>query len=453
MEEHMNGLGGALQDVIAAQKEMLAHANILAQLRRRRPVRRSKARRLAEWLPRPRFALPALAAVGACVVWWGMRPVPLTFAVGDATAVSGARDAAGSRATLPPAAQIGARLEAPADSRLPLAFSDGSSIALDRGARLRVMGLDPLGATVQLEKGRAEVSVRHQRNTHWRLQAGPFEVAVTGTRFSIDWNDHSDALTVVMSEGTVEVRGQQLAGSAPVIVTAGQRFHATARESRWTLASSSEPELAPLLDHASGNAPRVAVTGLGQGDVNDGDDAATTSGAAPAEAPVIPSAGARGSLSSPGPRSWQALARSGRYQEALQTAERGGFDRACRRLAADDLVQLGDVARLARNPARAEQAYRFARHRFPGSDRPAFALGLVAFEQRRNYRVAGKWFDTYVRHYPKGPLALEALGREMESWNRAGDTGRARRAARAYLTQAPTGPYAPLAQQIASPQN
>jgi tetratricopeptide (TPR) repeat protein len=152
-----------------------------------------------------------------------------------------------------------------------------------------------------------------------------------------------------------------------------------------------------------------------------------------------------------GSRSWQALARSGHYREALQAVERSGFEKACRKLGSDDLVQLGDVARLARDSSRAEQAYGAARRRFPGNDRPAFAMGLVAFEQRRDFHAAGKWFELYVRQYPNGALAREALGREMESWNRAGDSGRARRAADEYLSEAPTGPYARLARQIASP--
>lgn len=131
--------------------------------------------------------------------------------------------------------------------------------------------------------------------------------------------------------------------------------------------------------------------------------------------------------------------------------ERAGFERACRRLGTEDLIQLGDAARLARRPARAEAAYRAAHQRFPGSDRPVFALGLVAFEQRRDFKAAAHWFDSYARQYPRGALALEAVGREMESWHRAGDDTRARRAARKYLDQAPAGPYAPLARQISAP--
>jgi hypothetical protein len=429
MEEQVSHVGGMMRDVVAAQRASLARVNVLAQIRLRPPVRRSLPRRLltrgTSHLPRLRFVLPTLAAAGLCAAWWVSRPMPLTFAVVGADTIGAPR--ADSRGA------VGAPLVAPSDGRLPLNFSDGSTMNLDRGTRARVMSLDARGATVRLEQGRADVSVRHRRDTRWQLQAGSFEVTVTGTRFSIGWNDRAEDLTVVMAEGTVEVRGGRLAAGSPVVVTTGQRFHASSRESRWTLAASSEPELAPVAAPAD-------PTAVNQPQVD-----------APSEAPAPPALPPLARGPAGGSRAWQTLARAGRYPEALREVEHTGFEGACRKLGADDLVQLGDVARLARNAPRAEQAYQTARRRFPASDRPAFALGLIAFEQRRDFQAAGNWFNLYVRRYPKGALVSEALGREMESWHRAGEAARARRAARAYLSQATSGPYAPLARQIVAP--
>ncbi|MES1171917.1 MAG: FecR family protein [Bacteroidota bacterium] len=431
------GLGGSLpglmKEVVATQRQSLALRNVLAQVRSRPPLkRRSFIVRWSERMPRFRFVLSTLAAVGALAVWWSLQPAPLTFAVDAASGGVGQVGKLG---------KVGQTLQAPEaspDGRLPLRFSDGSQVTLERGARAQVTALDGRGATLRIDKGRAEVSVRHRRQTHWSLQAGSFEVTVTGTRFSIDWQDQSETLTVVMAEGTVEVTGRHLVNGSPIVVAAGQRFHATAREPRWTLASAGGVDPADPTP-----APAATVA-----------DAPSTPppAASPSESPAVPVAQAlRGGGSPSTARSWQALARAGRYQEALQVVERTGFARACTRLGAEDLVQLGDAARLARNAGRAEQAYRMARKRFPAADRPAFALGLVAFEQRQDFRGAARWFDLYARKYPNGPLATEAVGREMESWHRAGDAGRARRVARAYLDQAPTGPYAPLARQIAAP--
>jgi transmembrane sensor len=468
MEEPVNMLGEVMAEVAADQRERLARANVIARVRAR-PPQISQSRKVQVFtrrlLWRFRFVVPTLAAVGGLALWWTTREAPLSFAVGGSIPANeqlqlderlGGGRPNDRRAAAP--GSVGDRLEAPSDRGLPLHFSDGSLVALDRGARVHVMSLENRGATLQIEKGRAEVSVRHRRNTRWQLRAGSFEVAVTGTRFSIDWDDRAEALTVVMAEGTVEVSGRNLGGGSPIIVTAGQRFQATGRESRWTLASSALSAAG-----APSSARAVRATNLPAGpivtplDVTPGSPSPSSASAEapsmgpPPTAAPLPLARAGSGTSTAMPRSWQTLARSGRYREALASVERSGFDKACRHLGAEDLVQLGDAARLARSPARAEVAYRTARRRFPAIDRPAFALGLVAFEQRRDFRAAAKWFDVYVREYPNGALAREAVGREMESWHRAGDAGRARRAARDYLSQAPTGPYAPLARQIAAP--
>ena len=413
-------LGEAMREVAAVQRSTLEQRDILAQVRRRPPAPRPVRRRAGARLPRLRLGIPVLAAFAAVALWFGadglgLRQPRLSFSIGE----DGAAPSVAGTAGVP--------LEAAANRALPLRFSDGSRVTLSGGARVRVADLGRRGATVVLEQGRVEVDVRHQRNTAWQLRAGTFGVAVTGTRFTMEWENRRQELTVVMEEGTVEVRGAAIGAGVPVVVSAGQRFRttsATSGQPRWTLAAASAPSESAVDEPAE---------------------------PAPSEAPRPP---ARPALSAPAaagaPRTWQTLARAGRYDEALKMVEREGFERACHRLAAEDLIQLGDAARLARSPARAETAYRTAHRRFPTSDRPVFALGLVAFEQRRDFKAAARWFDSYGRRYPNGALALEAVGREMESWHRAGDPVRARRAARRYLELAPEGPYAALARQISS---
>jgi hypothetical protein len=372
-------------------------------------------------------------------MWWATRPAPLSFAVGDFAA---GQEHAGS---------AGQRVEAPTDHGLPLRFSDGSLVTLDRGARVQVLALDRDGASLQIDSGRAEVNVHHRAHTRWLLRAGSFEVKVTGTRFSIDWQDKAQALTVMMTEGTVEVRGHHLPGGSPIIVTKGQRFRASAREPHWTLDSPeavSAPRVVAMADAERGVAPDGE---RGPPSLAAAPTTPAAPGEAPAGAPLPPATSFSPRAGALGARSWQTLAAAGHYQEALAVAERMGFSRSCRRLGADAVVELGDVARLAQDVPRAEEAYRAARRRFPRTDRPAFAMGLIAFDQRKDFRRAARWFDTYLRDYPRGPLAREAAGRAMDAWNRAGDRTLASRAARDYLKRAPEGPYAPLARQIAAP--
>src|SRR5262249_1943367 len=56
--------------------------------------------------------------------------------------------------------------------------------------------------------------------TSWLVVAGPFQIAVTGTRFDVRWGDEPGGLEVKMLEGTVIVRGA-LAGRGPPL-RAGQ---------------------------------------------------------------------------------------------------------------------------------------------------------------------------------------------------------------------------------------
>jgi TolA-binding protein len=148
---------------------------------------------------------------------------------------------------------------------------------------------------------------------------------------------------------------------------------------------------------------------------------------------------------------WRVQAARAEYRQALAAAVLEGWRAECARLGADDLVLLGDVARLAGDLDRAEEAYRSARRRFPDADRPIYALGLIAFEGRHNYKLAGDLFGGYLLSFPHGPLAREAAGRLIESRLKVGDEIEARRAASAYLHDFPGGPHAALARRTVGP--
>jgi TolA-binding protein len=166
-----------------------------------------------------------------------------------------------------------------------------------------------------------------------------------------------------------------------------------------------------------------------------------------ASAPATPAEALRPS-SAPA-RDWRALAKRARYDESLAAAVAGNFDAACGALSAADVMLLGDVARLAGDATRAEQAYGRALARFPKLDRPAFALGVLSFEARHDYRAAATWFARYLREHPSGPLATEASGRLIEALQSGGDSARARAAATTYLRQHPDGAHAALARSLA----
>jgi TolA-binding protein len=151
---------------------------------------------------------------------------------------------------------------------------------------------------------------------------------------------------------------------------------------------------------------------------------------------------------------WKELARSQHYREALAAAEGAGFEATCRAASAGDLVLLGNSARFAGSAVRAEQAFRLARSRFPGSSEAsmaAFYLGRIAYDQRGDRRQAAEWFQSYLREAPGGALAREAAGRLLEAERALGDRAAAQAAARAYLQKYPSGPHAGLARELLEP--
>lgn len=453
VRDGVSGLYGLLREVAGQERDYLARHSGVDRLRLRSPARIQRRPRVPLWP----LLLPALGAVAALTLWWSTNtPAPVTFAIGDATGTATpghAGDALAAGAT-----------------KLPVRFSDGSFVELGRGAEAHVARLDREGATVRIDRGEAQVSVKHRAHTHWKFEAGPFEVQVTGTRFAIAWDGAAEAVTVAMSEGSVEIRSRHRPDAAPVRVVAGQRFSASQRQPRWTIESVEGATLpseampgAPEAPPAAAPPSAAAVASVKPNDSAAGKPAvgARVDGAPGARVTDLaagPAVAGKPERLSPermligGTRHWQVLAARGRYQDALDTVERsGGFAATCRRLGSEPLVQLGDVARLAHDAGRAKHAYQLARKRFPAEDRPTFGLGLLAFEQQHDYAAAAYWFERYLQQFPSGPLATEAAGRAMEAWRRAGDEPRAAAAARTYLSTAPTGPYAPLARQIANP--
>jgi TolA-binding protein len=148
---------------------------------------------------------------------------------------------------------------------------------------------------------------------------------------------------------------------------------------------------------------------------------------------------------------WRTLAKAGKLKEAFTSAESQGFARLCESASAPDLLLLGDAARLSGRPDRATLALQSLRNRFPSDSRraaAAFALGKVAFDQRRTYSEAAKWFSTSLQEQPNGSLSREASGRLIEALRNAGDLVGAERAARSYLSKYPEGPHATVARAV-----
>ncbi|WP_437767597.1 tetratricopeptide repeat protein [Sorangium sp. So ce764] len=364
--------------------------------------------------PRPRWiapaALVALAGVCAALLLVLLPPPPsLSFAVGSAQG------------------QVGAWIAAGAEAPLAVAFSDGTSLALDAGARARVVAADAHGARVLLEGGRLTATVTHTATSAWSFDVGPFDVQVTGTRFELSWSPASEELKLVLREGSVAVSGPLVGGRRAV--AAGETLYVFCKEQRFELTRGELRAAAP---------PAPSATRIDQ--------------PAPAATGASERAGvAKAADAAPRRPSWRDLVASDRYQEAMTAAEAEGFDGLVARASAADLLTLADVARFSGKPDRAAAALTAARSRFAGSGeaaKAAFHLGRMAFDQRRSYAEAERWFLVYLEEQPGGSFAREALGRVIECRESMGSAGEAREAARRYLARYPAGPHAAHARDL-----
>lgn len=376
-----------LQDRALERRE---HAPVEQRLDRvHREIDRRKLVRAPSRVP---WIWAASIAMAACIVLYVLRPASPLVAL---------------RGAEPIAADTW--LES-AEAKLPIAFSDGTSVVLAKSSRARLVRIDARGAEVALERGTVSLSVVKRPNAHWVVSAGPFQILVTGTRFDASWEPDHEVLRVVMQEGSVRVSGGCVV--EPKSLSAGESSAFTCKP----VAAAPKPP-----------APVVAKP------------ASPPDKAGPKTATVAEE------------DDWYALFDEGRFKEAFAAAEAKGFSRLCASEGGGRVLALGNAARLAGNPARASEAFLAARQRFPGSPSAAIAgfhLGRIAFDGSHDYGAARRWFGAYLAEQPGGRFAEEALGRLMESEHRSGDRAAAELSANRYLARFPSGAHAALAQSL-----
>jgi hypothetical protein len=349
-------------------------------------------RALRQPVRRPRRGLLAVAMAAAAVVavvgWW-LLPAPGSSGL-----------------------QKNQCVEAPLDRTIPLDFADGSRVLLAPGTRAVVAEIHDRGASLDLERGQAEVSVRHQPETRWMLRAGPYRVRVTGTRFDLRWSPEQDRFEIGLAEGSVVVT-TDLSSHAAVKMVAPERL--VIDHGRWQLSPARSE-------------PRPAATG-------------------PAPAPAAASVASTTVTAAAAPPGWQELGRAGDYRRAYDQVRSIGVGQLADTESAASLLTLAEVCRFAGHGGEAVTVLTKLRQRFAGSDAAAvaaFQLGRAAGSGAEGAR----WFGTYLRERPGGSLAREASGRLLEALDRSGDHAAAVRAAQSYLARYPAGPHSAFARQI-----
>ncbi len=367
---------------IAGAQDAWAEASNVSETARMRlfagPSRQSEqpAARKVFWIGGTCTALGLAAAVALTI---SHKPSSLTFDIGYEE-VHG---------------RIGNWVSAAEHEALPLRFSDGTKIVLEDTAQARVTELQAKGAHIVLERGRLSASVVHQKGAHWELQAGPFTVFVRGTRFNINWLPESADFSLELKEGKVEVTGPGLTGLQ--FVDVGQILEVSGGPGGWHI---GKPTAEPANDGEKSNNGNPSNAGASTDvlGINEG-------------APIGSSASARSSVSANS--TWQELAAAGSYGDALALAKKAGLPKIYAAGTVSDLTRLAQVARFAGASDTARGALRAIRERFAGSPESAMAtfdLGRLSFDSSGHYLEAAHWFREYLREFPHGNLAREALG-------------------------------------------
>jgi tetratricopeptide (TPR) repeat protein len=309
-----------------------------------------------------------------------------------------------------------AELSVPAATTKPLEFSDGSRVVFEESSHAKLSQLGPKRAALRLDRGRFVASIVHHPHMTWGVEAGPYRVEVVGTKFSVDWRGEASDFAVEVTEGVVRVTGGDL-GPAGTTLRAGQKLER--KPAPAVEAKTPEPE--PKLDEGSAPAER-------------------------AERAAQPTQGSRDpSLAS--------LAAAGKYRQALELAEKQGFERVIGELGENDLLLLANSARYAGSPARAKQALLKLRERFPGrpaADLAALYLARIAEQVEKRPQEAVRWLRTFLSESPTGDLAQSARASLLSILSARGDTAGARAVATDYLRYHPEGPLSEQARSLVS---
>ena len=262
----------------------------------------------------------------------------------------------------------------------PAAGGAGESVAVTRLSSDTVLAPlpDRDGRGFALRAGGARFSVPHDPDHPFVVAAGDVTIEDLGTTFTVRYLT-ADRLKIVVEEGRVRVR----TGGTDTEVPAG---------------ATLEVPVSPVAEGSQGE-----------------------------QRPAVAAAS-----------SWRPLAERGQYEEARRALRKEGPSAV--RDDTADLLLAADAARLSGHPAEAvpylERVLR-GHARDPRAGLAAFTLGRVLLDELGRPSEA---VDAFARARSSGgPLAEDALAREVEALSRAGDVTGSRERALLYRRLYPNG--------------
>jgi hypothetical protein len=273
-----------------------------------------------------------------------------------------------------------AAIEAPQQ----LSLVDGSRLVLSTGTRARVLAMRSDEVRVRLERGQVDCEVAPDRGRRFIIEAGGFEVVVTGTRFTVvaeaGAGSASD-VAVSVERGSVQVweASQRLLAS----LGAGQRW-----------ASERPAGLIEPPDAGLEAAPHVAASHRAASSAASSAPAASAGAASRADSSRAGSGAPRAAATAPAPRSdastllarASAARRAGHLPDAVAALERVVLD----------------------HPRDERAGY------------AAFLLGRIQLDSLGDARAAVESFSFAAAHPGSGFFQEDAEARRVEALARAG---------------------------------
>jgi transmembrane sensor len=280
-----------------------------------------------------------------------------------------------------------------------LRFFDGSSARmLDDRSQIEVVAVTARAIDLRLTAGRGEFDVVPDPGRTFAVHVDGIVVRVLGTRFRVEREGRGAYVSVY--RGKVEVRWP----SGARVLAQGQTGH--------------------FPEEVADTQPSVETEGPSKVE-----PAASVPSATEISRPAAPASRAH----------FRALATRGRYADAYRVLAGAPGVVAS---GAEDLMLAADAARLSGHPAEATPYLQQIVRKYRGDERAplaAFTLGRILLYQLERPAEAADAFALVRKILPEGPLSSDALAREAEAANRAGQRERARGLAEEYGTKYPTG--------------
>jgi hypothetical protein len=358
-------------------------------------------------------------------------------------------------------------LVAPAHATASLLFSDGSEVTASPGSRVRVDSTQSRGARVLLEEGVARANITHRADTNWVFVAGPFDVRITGTTFTLNWDAADQVLDLTLHEGSVEVDSPL--GASRLQVKTGQRFHASVVDGTMqllaagpieplTAAASSAAEPAHAEQDSAEEAAQPRASNRTQRARSARAARSAQRRASRAERRAARSAEREESGSDADSESSVQLAnasfadlvRAGAFEQVVEAATQAGLAQTLERNSAEDVRALADAARYLHRTELAVRSLTVLRARFPGSHHSpaaAFLLGRT-YENAEQPQAARRFYELYERESPNGEFAAEALAGRMRVAASSDGAAAGRALAQQYLERYPRGVHAKTARHL-----